>query len=125
MVVLGTMGHFVLAQKNYLKAREYYREALEICLKLKNKRTTAETFLNFAEKSCAEAQYVQGARLQGFAETLFNESESLTESHLTEIKRIADILKMCLGEDSYRKEFDIGKTLRLEQAVEIALKQQA
>jgi tetratricopeptide (TPR) repeat protein len=123
-VALGTMGYFALVQKNYLKAREYYREALEICLKMKNKRTTAETFLNFAEMLCAEAQYVQSARLQGFAETLFNESEFLKEWHVTEIKRTADILKIYLGQDSYQKEFDIGKTLRLEQAVEIALKQE-
>ena len=124
MVVLGTMGHIALAQKNTLQAREYYREALDICLKLKNKRTTSETLLNFAEMLCAEARYSESARLHGFAETLFNESESLTESHLAEIKRIAETPKMHLGEDSYRREFDIGKTLKLEQAVKIALDRQ-
>jgi hypothetical protein len=123
MVVLGSMGHFALVQKNNLQAREYYKEALEICVKLKNKRTTAETFLDFAEILCTEAQYVQSAQLQGFTETLFKESESLTESHLTQIKRTGDVPKIQLGEDSYWKEFEIGKTLTLEQAVEIALKQ--
>ena len=97
---------------------------LEIGLKLKNKRTIAETLLGFTEILCAEERYSESARLQGFAETLFKESESLTESHLMEIKRSADVPKMHLGEDSYRKEFDIGRKLHLEQAVEIALKQQ-
>jgi tetratricopeptide (TPR) repeat protein len=122
MVVLGNMGHFALVQKNNLHAREYYQEALEICVKLKNKRTTAETLLDFAEILCTEAQYAQSAQLQGFAEILFNEVESLVESHLTQIKITADILKIYLGEDSYRKEFDIGKTLQLEQAIQIALR---
>ena len=123
-VVLSTMGYFAFSQKNNQQARKYYQEALEICLTLKNKRSTAETLLNFAEILCAETQYPQSARLHGFAETLFNESESLTESHLAEIKRIAETLKMHLGEDSYRREFDIGKTLKLERAVKIALNQE-
>jgi predicted ATPase/DNA-binding SARP family transcriptional activator len=125
MVVLGTMGYAAFMQKNIPQAREYYGEALEICLKLKNKRTSAETLLSFAEILCAEERYPESARLLGSAETLFNESESRTESHLAEIKRIADIPKKHLGEDYYRKEFDIGKTLKLKETVEIAVKQQA
>ena len=123
MIVLGWMGGSALAQKNIRQAREYYRESLEIGIKLKNKRTIAEEFLSFAEILCAEERYSESAQLQGFAETLFNESESLTESHLADIKRVADIPKMHLGEDSYRNEFDIGRKLNLKQAVKIALKQ--
>jgi predicted ATPase len=120
---VSNMGQLAYVQKNNQRAREYYKEALEICIKLKNKRTTAETLLAFAEILCAEGQYAQSAGLQGFAETLFNESESLTESHLTQIKGTADSLRIHLGDYSYQKEFKIGRTLRLEQAVEIALKQ--
>ena len=90
---------------------------------LKNKRTTAEILLSFAEILCAEERYSESARLLGSAETLFNDSESLTESHLAEIKKSAGIPQTHLGEVSYWKEFDIGKKLKLEQAVEIALKQ--
>jgi tetratricopeptide (TPR) repeat protein len=123
-VVLSTMGYFALTQKNCVEAREYYKEALEICLKLKNKRTIAETLLGFAEILCAEARYAHSARLQGFAESLFKEAQSLTETHLTNIKKSASALKRYLREDSYQKEFDIGKTLKLEQAVEIAIRQE-
>lgn len=123
-VVLDTMGYFAFTQKDHLKARRYYGEALEICIKLKNKRTIGETLLGFADILSAENRYSESAQLQGFAKTLFDESESLTESGMAEIKRSADIPKKHLGEDSYRKEFDVGKTLKLEQVVEIALKQQ-
>jgi hypothetical protein len=62
--------------------------------------------------------------LQGFVLTLFQEAESLTESRFKEIKKTADILKLHLGGDSYRKEFDIGNTLQLEQAIQIALEEE-
>jgi len=124
MIVLNAMGDLALAQKNTLQARGYYREALEICLNLKNKRSIADLLLDFAEILCREAQYMKSARLQGFAETLLKEADSLTESRLADIKRMADIPKKCLGKDSYRKEFDIGRTLKLEQAVEIAIRQE-
>jgi predicted ATPase/DNA-binding SARP family transcriptional activator len=122
-VVLCTMGYFAFSQKDNLKAREYYEEALKICIKLKNKRTIGDTLLSLTDILSAENRYSESAQLQGFATTLFDESESLTESRMAEIKRSADISKKHLGEHSYRKEFDIGKTLKLEQAVEIALKQ--
>jgi hypothetical protein len=120
-MVLSNMGYFAFAQKNYLQARGYFKEALEIALKLKNKRTTAEILLSFAKILCAETRYKESARLHGFIEALFQESESLTESYLTEIKRAIDLLKMYLHEDSYQEEFDAGKSLQLEQAVSIAL----
>jgi predicted ATPase/DNA-binding SARP family transcriptional activator len=123
MIVLSWRGSFALAQKNTREARQYCRESLEIGIKLKNKRTIAEEFLSFAEILCTEERYSESAQLQGFAETLFKDSDSLTESHLADIKRTADIPEKRLGEESYRKEFDIGKKLTLEQAVEIALEQ--
>jgi predicted ATPase/DNA-binding SARP family transcriptional activator len=125
IVVLQSMGEFALEQKDNLKAREYYEETLAICRHLKNKRATAYSILGFAGILCAEAQYTQSARLQGFAETLFSESESLTEASFAQIRKAGDILKTYLGEDSYQKEFDIGKALKCERAVEIALKEQA
>jgi predicted ATPase len=121
-VVLQSMADFALEQKDNSKARKYVEESLMICLKLKNKRTTAHSLLGFADVLCAEARYAQSARLQGFVLTLFQEAESLTESRFTEIKKTADILKLHLGDASYRKEFDLGNTLQLEQAIQIALK---
>ena len=122
MVILGTIGSFVRKQKDHLRAREYYKESLQIGIELKNKRTVAETLLEYAELLCGEERYSESARLHGFAQNLFGESESLTEVHLAQINRIADVPKKCLGEDSYQKEFDLGKRLKLDQAVEIAMR---
>jgi hypothetical protein len=52
---------------------------------------------------------------------LFSESDSLKESYLAEIKELEDKSKVHMGEDCYQKEFQIGTTLSLEQAVTIAL----
>jgi len=120
-LVLQNLGEFVFTQKNYTKAREYYEETLAICLKLKNKRTIAYALFGFAEIFCAEFKNSQSAQLQGFVLTLLN--GFITETDLRALSKNADNLKAAIG-DSYWKEFEIGKTLRLEQAVEIALKQE-
>jgi predicted ATPase/DNA-binding SARP family transcriptional activator len=123
VVVLENMGHCALSQKNIPQAREYFSEALEICLRLKNPRTIAESFLNFSMVLCAEEQYMRSAQLQGFASALFRESESLKDSYLEDIEENSKTLKACIGENGYLAEFDLGQALRLEQAIEIALKQ--
>lgn len=125
MMVLGTMGDLALAQGNTLQAREYYRESLEIGIRLKNKRTIAKTLLSFAELFSAEEGYAKSAQLTGFAKTLFSQSDSLTESHSSDIQRLAEVPKQHLGDDRYRQEFESGTNLRMEQAVEIALKPHA
>jgi predicted ATPase/DNA-binding SARP family transcriptional activator len=122
MMVLSTMGDLALTQKKYPQARQYFKEALEIGVRLKNKRTMAETFLRFAEILSFEERYAECAHLLGFAETLFEESESLTESHLEEMNRISVNPTSKMGENAYQREFDNGKILKLDQAVEIACK---
>jgi non-specific serine/threonine protein kinase len=123
-IILATMGDFMLAQKDFLKAHEYYNESLEIGIKMKNKRMIAATFLSFAQLLCAEERHADSARLQGFAESLFNEAGSFTESHLAKIKQIAVMPKKHLGKETYQQEFEIGRGLKLEQAVEMTLKRQ-
>jgi len=123
MVVLRAMGYLAFTQKNTSQARGNYREALEIALGLKNKRSIADSLLDFAEIMFTEAQYVQSTHLLGFADTLLKEAYSFNESRMSDFKRIADIPRTYLGEDSFQKAFDIGKMFNLEQAIEIALKQ--
>ena len=119
MMVLGNMGQFMQRMGNNAKAREYYQESLQIGIRLKNKRTVALTFLNFAELLNAEEKYVESARLQGFAESLFNETEVLTKSHLAAIEKAAGIPRAHLGEETYLHEYGAGRSLGLEQAVAI------
>jgi tetratricopeptide (TPR) repeat protein len=121
MMVLGNMGNFWYAQQNYAFARQYYREALEIGLRLKNKRTIAEELLYYAEILNAELMFQESARLQGFAESLFAESETLTESHIGAINKAAEIPRRHLGDLVYQREYNTGKSLTMDQAVGIAL----
>ena len=120
-VVLQDIGDFALAQKNNPKARECYEEVLIICLQLKNKRSIAHALLHFADLLCAEGQYLQSVQLQGYAVTMFYQSGAIPPSGLTEIERTAVVLKTFMDEDTYQKQFDTGKRLRLEQVIEIAL----
>ncbi|HSJ87948.1 MAG TPA: BTAD domain-containing putative transcriptional regulator [Anaerolineales bacterium] len=122
-IVLSSMGDFEFSQKDNLKARQYHEEALRICIKLKHKRTIGDSLISFANILSAENRYLESARLQGVATRLFDETESLIASRVAQIKKSADLPKKHLGEATYWKEFDFGKTLKLEQAVEIALKQ--
>ncbi|HSJ87306.1 MAG TPA: BTAD domain-containing putative transcriptional regulator [Anaerolineales bacterium] len=121
MVVLTTMAHRMLRQKKIASARRFYKEALETCIQLKNKRTTAEMFLNFAEVLSLEGRYSQSAQLHGFAESLFLESETLTDEYLSIIHNTAHLLQQVLGEKIYQNQFMAGKNLNLEQATEIAV----
>ena len=119
MMVLGNMGQFMQRLGSNAKAREYYQESLQIGIRLKNKRTVALTLLNFAELLNAEEKYVESARLQGFAESLFNETEVLTKSHVAAIEKAAGIPRAHLGEETYLHEYGAGRSLGLEQAVAI------
>lgn len=122
MVVLGNMGNYLYSQGNYSRARDYYREQLEIGIRLKNKRTIAQTLLNLAEILNVEEHYSESAQLQGYAQSLFSESEALTETHLASIRETAESSKAHLGSRVYEKEFEHGRTLQLQQATDIALK---
>jgi hypothetical protein len=124
-VILRAKSDFERRQQNISTAREYIKEALEICLRLKNKWTTAETLLDFAQILSAESRYSETARLLGFAEALFKETETLSRSCKATIERIAEIPKIQLGEVMYQNEFIVGQTLTLQQAMEIALQQSA
>jgi predicted ATPase len=122
MVILGNMGNYLFAQKNYSLAREYYQEELEIGIRLKNKRTIAQTILSLASQLNVEGLYAESARLQGYAESLFSESEALTGSHIASLWEKAETSRKFLGEKKYEKEFNTGRTLQLHQAVDIACK---
>jgi predicted ATPase/DNA-binding SARP family transcriptional activator len=121
MIVIGSLGDFACEQKNYSLARDYHREALEIGIRLKNKRTVALQFLDITRILNAEGHYLESARLQGFADSLLTETEALTEKHLTSIRQVAELPIKHLGEKRYRKQYNIGKSLTLEQATGIAL----
>lgn len=122
MVVLGNMGDYLFSQGNYSRARDYYREQFEIGIRLKNKRTIAQTLLNLAAILNVEEHYSESAQLQGYAQSLFSESEALTETHLASIRETAESSKAHLGSRVYEREFEHGRTLQLQQATEIALK---
>jgi non-specific serine/threonine protein kinase len=119
MVVLTTMGHRMHNQNNLAQARQYYKQALETCIQLKNKRTTAEMFLNFANILSQEEKYSESAQLIGFAESLYLESETLTDDNLSTIHRTAIAPTQALGEEIYQDQFLAGKKLSIEQAIEI------
>lgn len=121
-LVLQAKGDFAFAQENNTIAREYYEEALLICLKLKDKRTIAHALLGIANVLSAEARNTQSAHLHGFAVPLLNELGFITEMDLVDINKAAENLKTSMGNDLFQKEFEIGKMLSLEQAVNIALK---
>jgi tetratricopeptide (TPR) repeat protein len=125
MVFLIT-GYFAIDQKDYPLARECFEEALNISFDVKNKRVTALSLLGFADILCARSSYSLSANLQGYAISVLKDlGANIIESEMGNFSITADTLKTNMGEDSYQKEYQLGNTLSLETAVEIALKQPA
>ena len=121
-MLLMAMGETALERRDFSKAQQYYREALIHSLDLKNKWATALSLLRYSRILYAKTLYPQSANLQGFATRLLNEIGSrIGEEYQEFLRETTKSLKLAMGEASYHQEFEVGRTLTLEKAVEIAL----
>jgi predicted ATPase/DNA-binding SARP family transcriptional activator len=121
-MLLLNMGEFALRQQDYVKAHEYYKEALILSLSLKNKRVTAVSILGISIILYDKSLYKQSAKLHGFAFRLLDEiGAKLNQQDAGAFYQTVQTLKSAVGETVYQKESDVGRTLQLEQAIEIAL----
>ena len=121
-MLLMAMGETALERQDFSKAQQYYSAALIHSLDLKNKWATALTLLRYSGILYAKTLYPQSANLQGFATRLLNEIGSrIGEEYQEFLQETTKSLKLAMGEASYHHEFEVGRTLTLEKAVEIAL----
>ena len=119
---LYNLGHIAYEEGDSLKARELYAEVVELCRELEDKDGSAFVLASLANVLYTERRGFSSARVQGAVTAYLQDLGSLLET----LEQIAFdktmlALKEMLGEEAYQKEFEAGKTLSLEQAIELAL----
>jgi tetratricopeptide (TPR) repeat protein len=121
--VLLNLGHVAYGQGDYAGARALYEEDLMICHELGDKDGLAFALSGLADVLCTEVQDTRSARVQGAVSSFMKElGTSLEPIEQTGFNKTATTLKEILGEENYKKEFEAGEVLSLEQAINLALK---
>ncbi len=121
--VLLNMGHIAYEQGDPTGARILYEEDLTLCRELGDRDGLAFALSGLAQVLCEEKQALHSAQVQGAVISLLKElGTSLEPIEQIYFDKTATTLKELLGEENYQKEFEVGKALSLEQAIELALK---
>jgi len=124
--VLLNMGHVAYEQGDAAGARRLYEEDLTLCRELGDRDGLAFALSGLAQLLCDGKQTVRSAQVQGAVISLLRElGTSLEPIEQTHFDKTTIALKELLGEDNYQKEFEVGKALSLEQAIELALKNES
>jgi len=120
---LYNLGHIAYDEGDSPRARQLYEEVLKLCRELEDKDGFAFVLSSLANVLFTEGNSVDSARVQGAVTAYLQELGSLLETiEQLAFNKTAIALKELLGEEAYQKEFETGKKLPLEEAIEIALK---
>jgi hypothetical protein len=96
---------------------------LNLCQELEDKDGLAFVLSSLANVLHVEGQHVNSAQVQGAVMAYLRDLGSLLETiEQLFFDQTAIALKELLGEKNYQKEFEVGKTLALEQVIELARK---
>lgn len=121
--VLLNVGHTVYTQGDLMRARQLYQEDLSIGVELRDTDCIAYALISLANVLHGEEQYTRSAQIQGAAISIMQEEEIYFEPvEQSHYDKTAAALKNYLGQTIYEKEFESGKQLSVEQAIELALK---
>ncbi len=121
--VLLNMGHIAYEQGNIIRARELYEENLVFCRELGDKDGLAYVLLSLTQILLSEGQIISSAQVQGMAIQILGEVGSFLEPiEQANYDKATTALKKLMGMDEYQKEFENGRALSLEQAIELVLK---
>jgi len=124
--VLLNMGHVAYEQGDAAGARRLYEEDLTLCRELGDRDGLAFALSGLAQLLCVGMQALRSAQVQGAVISLLKElGTSLEPIEQTYFDKTTVALKELLGEDNYQKEFEVGKALSLEQAIELAFNNKA
>jgi predicted ATPase/class 3 adenylate cyclase len=120
---LYNLGHITYDEGNASEARRIYEECLNLCQELEDKDGLAFVLSSLANVLHIEGQHVNSAQVQGAVLAYLRDLGSLLETiEQLFFDQTAIALKELLGEKNYQKEFEVGKTLALEQVIELARK---
>lgn len=119
---LNNLGLVAYHQGDYAAARAYFRECLELRRRSGREADIAECLEGFAGLITAEGQAWRAARLYGAAEAL-RESVGvpMPPYESEEYESNVAAIRLALGEEAFAREWEKGRTLSIEQALEHAL----
>jgi len=121
---LNHLGLVAYRQGDYAAAREFFKECLEVRRELGSEAEIAECLEGFAGLMVAEGQAWRAARLYGAAESLREGvGVPMPPYERAEYDRNVTAIRLALGEEGCAREWEKGRALSLEQALEYALKE--
>ncbi len=120
--VLYNSGNVTLAQGDYARAARLFRSSLEICLEENRQVGIARCLSGLAGVAIFQGNATAGVRLLGKAEAM--REAALAEATPTEratLDRTVAAARAQLDESAFARTSDEGRSMALEQAVELGL----
>lgn len=120
-VSLYGLGRIAFTQKEYEHAKKYYHESVAIYREAGNKKDIVLNILRLAEMHVSAGCYAAGAKLLGFINAKYFElnrikfpiaDQIIFDDSITKIKEK-------LNPEEFSKNFEEGKFLTLEEAIEL------
>jgi len=116
------LGHVARQQQRYELAKAHYREALVSFRPFSSLTNIAGCLEGFAAIICAEGRYAQAVRLCAAASTMREQAQSsLPQAEREVFEHTVATARAALDEASFKREWNIGMLLTLDQAIDYAL----
>src|SRR5262249_31901918 len=116
-------GNVATVQGDYASAHTLYEESLGLFRELGDKGGIANALQAFAALSAAQGQEKRVATVWGAVERLREEiGAPLPPNEREDYDRQVSSARLALGEEAFAAAWAEGRTMTLEQAIELALK---
>ena len=121
-LVLGTTARY---EEEFDKARSLFIESLKFAQQSKDDVGIALTLINIAALLSVKGFFDKFARLLGFAEDIVPEGlwQTIYRIFRVDIEQAIESASATLGEDVYNATYTEGRAMKMEDAIEYALKE--
>lgn len=121
-IIATLLGHVAHQQQNYTMAKMYYRQALLLYRAFSSPTYIASCLEGLAATLCAEGNYVEVTRLYAATATLRVQAQTpLPRVEREAFEQSVATAKTALGEPNFTREWNKGKVLTQDEAIEYAL----
>ncbi len=121
-MIMALLGHLACQQRNYPLAKARYREALVLYRAFGSPTYIASCLEGYAAAACAEGHYAQATRLCAQASTLREQTQAeLLPVEREAFEQVAATARAALDESAFVREWNTGKTLTQDEAIDDAL----
>ena len=121
-IITTLLGHLARQQQNYTMAKMYYRQALLLYRVFSSPTYIASCLEGLAATVCAEGNYVEVTRLYAAAATLRMQAQTpLPLDEHEAFEQSVATAKASLGEPDFAREWNTGKVLTQDEAIDYAL----